>query len=562
MLERTQVYVDTSYLLASFYNSWATGARAQLEIDLPAVVATLGGMIEEQLGQPIQRQLWYDGIPDSGPHRYQRALRTCDGVQLRAGQLIEWGERRTQKAVDTRLVADMVVAGLRRQCSDIVLVSGDADMIPGVQEATAAGIRVHLYGFGWDSMSSALRHACDSTMILDPREDFRDCMQLQVLEGPLPPNIPTKPIGDAEPIDEVGPTSVPSLVPKPDKKDEQSDADSCEADTTSEELSNSGSGEQSQAQDIAPDAVENSANPSDTSDANNQAAASEGPAAAAATDPGVAGESEKEEGDNGENTASPAAPQTPTPPSPATLAAQQPTGPAAAGAQAADAAAARPKPAPTPATAASRSMSVTAQQTRLSVRADSNGIRAEEETVVERISVSRGEPTMPGKPDQPVNSPSARDSISQDTKHEQERHLAMNDSENTRPDAVADDERETQPAPKKPAPSPSMMAPRRKLRSRYVPLPNEVWASAGFQTPYDVGQQYATWWYTNAATAEQRDNAHLLCGGGLPPEVDRPLLQFACETLHEYTLNESQRVALRDGFHSGIRAVLLHRDSN
>ena len=41
MLERTQVYVDTSYLLASFYNSWDTGARAQLEIDLPEVVPKL-----------------------------------------------------------------------------------------------------------------------------------------------------------------------------------------------------------------------------------------------------------------------------------------------------------------------------------------------------------------------------------------------------------------------------------------------------------------------------------------------------------------------------------------
>ena len=110
----------------------------------------------------------------------------------------------------------------------------------------------------------------------------------------------------------------------------------------------------------------------------------------------------------------------------------------------------------------------------------------------------------------------------------------------------------------KPAPKPSMMAPRRKLRSRYVPLPEEVWTSAGFQTPYDVGQQYASWWFENAATMEQRDSAHLLSGGGLPPEIDRPLLQFACETLHEYTLSETQRVNLRDGFHSGIRGVLIN----
>ncbi|GAB3707778.1 NYN domain-containing protein [Corynebacterium nasicanis] len=378
MLERTLVFVDTSYLLASFYNSWETGARAQLEIDLPEVVNVLGGMIQNQLQQAIHRQLWYDGIPDTGPHRYQRALRTCDGVQLRAGQLIEWGERRTQKAVDTRLVADMVVAACRQQVSDIVLVSGDADMIPGVHEATNHGVRVHLYGFGWDSMSSALRHACDSTTILDPREDFAEAMQLQVLEGPLPPVVRERPLADAEPIEELGMTEVPSPG------------------------------------DLAP---------------------------AEAADAPLAPCSEKE---TPERTFAPANPVS---------------------------------QAPSPVEAAVREAS----------------------------------------------------------------------------------EEDQEPASPKPsAPKPSMMAPRRKLRSRYVPLPEEVWSSAGFQTPFDVGQQYATWWYENAATTEQRDSAHLLSGGGLPPEIDRPLLQFACETLHEYTLSESQRVNLRDGFHSGIRGVLIN----
>ena len=63
-----------------------------------------------------------------------------------------------------------------------------------------------------------------------------------------------------------------------------------------------------------------------------------------------------------------------------------------------------------------------------------------------------------------------------------------------------------------------------------------------------------------AATEEQRDDAHLLSGGALPPSIDRPLLQFACQMLNEFTLSETQRVRLRDGFHEGIRAVLLkHR---
>ncbi|MCK7660595.1 NYN domain-containing protein [Corynebacterium sp. CCM 9184] len=461
MLERTQVFVDTSYLLASFYNSWETGARAQLEIDLPEVVAVLGTMIRNQLDQPIQRQMWYDGIPDSGPHRYQRALRTCDGVQLRAGQLIEWGERRTQKAVDTRLVADMVLSGVRGQCSDIVLVSGDADMLPGVQEATAAGLRVHLYGFGWDSMSSALRYACDSTTILDPREDFAECMQLQVLEGPLPPVVRTKPIGDAEPIEETGPTSVPNPGGATPQTSEQT-------------------------------------NTPDDHHTGHPGKHRSGPTPGTIRQGQLHGSGDNQVDVPGPPTEDrgPGAPAMRQTASPSTHAgADSPREPATAESpETGDLRRATAAPTPAGADHTSDASAVDRRQTE--------------------------EPGT-GRPVQPPQQDAAE-------------------------------------KPARPVPNPSMMAPRRKLRSRYVPLPSEVWASDGSQTPFDVGQQYASWWYDNAASGEQRNNAHQLCGGGLPPEIDRPLLQFACETLHEYTLTESQRVNLRDGFHSGIRGVLLH----
>lgn len=446
MLERTLVFVDTSYLLASFYNSWEIGARAQLEIDLPEVVATLGGMITQQLGQPVHRQYWYDGIPDSGPHRYLRSLRSCSGVQLRTGQLIEWGERRTQKGVDTRLVADLVINATRGTFTDFVLVSGDADMIPGVQEAADMGVRVHLYGFGWDSMSSALRHACDTTTIIDPREDFSDAMQLQVLEGPLPPTIRERPLGDAEPLSQDnGPSAVPGYGPEPL--------------STPEEEPSLG------------DASRDAATPAEPAE----------PAGTEADGRPEPAESERE----------------PVPqPNP------QPQ---------------RPSPA------------MVAEAARRHSVPSAGNAPAEQRT----------EATANPEVDEPSEA-----QVEANTESNQPgNHSLSNPQPAGRP---------------KPAPKPSMMAPRRKLRSRYVPLPEEVWSSAGFQTPYDVGQQYATWWYENAATSEQRDKAHMLSGGGLPPEIDRPLLQFACETLHEYTLSEAQRVNLRDGFHSGIRGVLIN----
>ena len=453
MLERTLVFVDTSYLLASFYNSWEIGARAQLEIDLPEVVTTLGDMITNQLHHPIHRQFWYDGIPDSGPHRYQRALRTCDGVQLRTGQLIEWGERRTQKGVDTRLVADLVVNGLSEKFTDFVLVSGDADMIPGVEEVTRHGTRMHLYGFGWDSMSSALRHACDSTTILDPREDFADAMRLQVLEGPLPPSIRERPLNDAAPLDEAdGPTTVPGLGPEP----------------LSQECA------EASAPESAPDA------PAEQASAGTSSGTSE----------------------------------------------EKPT----------------PKP--------SDIVGAPVAQQRT---------QAPEEPELDEPSEAQVEANNES------NKPGNQRVASEKKPEAAAPHAAPAPAPKPAAPAAAKPGADSAEVPKpgpKPAPKPSMMAPRRKLRSRYVPLPEEVWTSAGFQTPYDVGQQYASWWFENAATMEQRDSAHLLSGGGLPPEIDRPLLQFACETLHEYTLTETQRVNLRDGFHSGIRGVLINIQRN
>lgn len=433
MLERTLVLVDTSYLLASFYNSWEEGARGQLEISLATVVHRLDQVAHGLVDQPVQRQNWYDGIPDSGPHRYQRTLRVIEGVQLRAGQLIEWGDRRTQKAVDTLLVADMIQAAYKGLCSDIVLVTGDADMIPGVRVAVDAGVRVHLVGFGWDSISSALRHACDSTTVLDPRTDFQDAMQIRVLEGPIPPKVRTaeaRPSLPGEAADEPEVEEAVGMVGvdlRSDRAAATSVADEARLTAADEERA-------VDAEDLARDVEE----------------------CAAIAEARGAGEGQ--------------------------------AGPEDAGATRTKGADAEPSAVETPAS-------------------------------------GPASPAPPAAP--PAAAPDRADTGSNGTAR----------------------------------PSPSMMAPhRRPLRSKYVPLSEEVWTSSGEQTPYDVGQQYATWWYEQAASETQRDEAHLLSGGVLPPEVDRPLLQFACQMLNEFTLSEHQRVRLRDGFHEGIRAVLLkHR---
>lgn len=526
MLERTVVYVDTSYLLASFYNSWEIGARAQLEIDLPEVVAILDGMISNQLGQCVHRQNWYDGIPDTGPHRYQRALRTCEGVQLRTGQLIEWGERRTQKAVDTRLVADMVTTACKQQFTDMVLVSGDADMIPGVQEATNAGIRVHLYGFGWDSMSAALRHVCDTTTILDPREDFTGAMELQVLEGPLPPTV----------------REAPCAAPTADDAESEAGTDA----------------EPGSAQPAIDGTAPQTCEPPKPETAGAGTAKASEPEASSTTTDRAAPNAPGEPG-------APASPSAPASTGPTKLSANKQTA-SASGAKPgenlrrpdSDEFAETVAPAPKPSELSTAKDAPVASDDVTPTPPTTPGGETPAPKIIPAAPTTQPA-TAPGEQLDDDNDPSEVEaelhaqSRATPGRHQAESPADAKNNESTQPAAPA-----SAAKPATPRPSPSMMAPRRKLRSRYVPLPEEVWTSAGFQTPYDVGQQYARWWYDNAASTEQRDQAHLLSGGGLPPEVDRPLLQFACETLHEYTLSESQRVKLRDGFHSGIRGVLLN----
>lgn len=566
MLERTTIYVDTSYLLASFYNSWEEGAREQLEVSLSTVVHTLAEVARGQVNQPVHRQFWYDGVPESGPHRYQRTLRVVDGVILRTGQLIEWGSRRSQKAVDTRLVADMVQHAMRGQCTDMVLVSGDADMIPGVEAAVEAGVRVHLVGFGWDSISSALRNSCDTTTVLDPRTDFADSMQIRVLEGPLPPQVrqprPTMPgegysSGGDDPVD-MDEVDFRAERAKDDSvaevREKLAAADKAEAAEAAEKTE--------QAEDTAADTDAGAGAGAADERANDGAATSTLISTAPPMGAGASATGAPPQ------TAMPGTPRersAPDDPSaisrPATDRSATPTRSTAASMSNAD-----PCPGDDGDTADENSGTVVGSVAdegaldgvgpdyRLTERAAQGSVQGPVQGPVQQSPERYGDPDVDVLADGYVEDSTGNGASSPYGREGTRVRVTRTSVTVTSLEESAEDS-EPRPTPR---PNPSMMAARRKpVRSRYVPLSEEVWSSSGEPTPYDVGQQYATWWFNNAADDEQRGEAHTLTGGALPPDVDRPLLQFACQTLHEFTLNEYQRVALRDGFHEGIRAIIM-----
>lgn len=563
MVDRVEVFVDTSYLLASFYNSWTTGARAQLEIDLPAVTDHLNTIVSNKLHLPIHRQLWYDGIPDSGPHRYQRTLRHIDGVQLRAGQLIEWGDRRTQKAVDTRLVADMVLRSIRGLVSDIVLVSGDADMIPGVEAAIDHGVRVHLIGFGWDSISNSLRSACDTVTVLDPREDFADCMHIDVLDP-----FHTDNTSEHSDLATDGQTNGPADSGTGNHS-EQGNSDisspvssSDAANTTGSTAGNTGEGT---AADMPGDMAHSStathpyASTGDTADEDENTDGANVlehgvPLVPPVLSPGKFGHHGVRRRLRIQHATIDDTASTTTDNVTDSVTNSTTDTAANSGTTSTDAT----TDASTDVSATDKSVNSFADDSAISTT-DSADSSLPADTSLQS-SQSSHEDTMSGATadlddDDDVTSTAAVEAAN--------KAKANNATPETsaQPDAAPDTPVDAEPA-SEPVhrPSPGMMAQKRRppQRSRYVPLPyDEVWESAGNQTPFDIGQQYAIWWYNNAATLDQRGSAHILTGGGLPAEIDRPLLQFACQILDAYTLSDAQRVNLRDGFHMGIRGIIM-----
>ncbi len=85
-----------------------------------------------------------------------------DNIKLRLGVVSSAGQ---QKGVDTLMVTDLVDLARNHAISDAVLLSGDQDLVIGVQIAQSYGVRVHLLGIeqSLSSQSILLLQEADTT---------------------------------------------------------------------------------------------------------------------------------------------------------------------------------------------------------------------------------------------------------------------------------------------------------------------------------------------------------------------------------------------------------------
>src|SRR5690348_16460847 len=92
-------------------------------------------------------------------------------VTVRLGALTRSDGRWAQKGVDAAMHAELTELARNRACSDIVLVTGDGDLLPGMMAAKEHGVAVHLWAVqaadGDYNQSEDLVAEADERRVLD-----------------------------------------------------------------------------------------------------------------------------------------------------------------------------------------------------------------------------------------------------------------------------------------------------------------------------------------------------------------------------------------------------------
>ncbi|MDX2297601.1 MULTISPECIES: NYN domain-containing protein [Streptomyces] len=171
-VDRCVVLVDAGYLLGAAASLLAgDSARSRISVDHAGLIQQLRERAETETGLPLLRIYWFDGAPDRVPQPEHRRLRVMPRVTVRLGALTRSDGRWAQKGVDAAMHTELTELARNRACSDIVLVTGDGDLLPGLMSAKEHGVAVHLWAVqaadGDYNQSEDLVAEADERRVLD-----------------------------------------------------------------------------------------------------------------------------------------------------------------------------------------------------------------------------------------------------------------------------------------------------------------------------------------------------------------------------------------------------------
>jgi uncharacterized LabA/DUF88 family protein len=171
-VDRCIVLVDAGYLLGAAASLLAgEPSRSRITVDHTALIQALRERAESDTERPLLRIYWFDGAPDRVPQPEHRRLRVMPRVTVRLGALTRSDGRWAQKGVDAAMHAELTELARNGACSDVVLVTGDGDLLPGMMAAKEHGVAVHLWAVqaadGDYNQSEDLVAEADERRVLD-----------------------------------------------------------------------------------------------------------------------------------------------------------------------------------------------------------------------------------------------------------------------------------------------------------------------------------------------------------------------------------------------------------
>ena len=143
-MERVAAFVDAGYFWVQISHLLygQREGRERIVLDARLMRESLLRQIREQFPESsLLRVYWYDGRGPNGQLSAQhRDIACLNDIKMRYGTLNGEGQ---QKGVDGLLMADMIALAQNRAITAALLVSGDADLTPGVSAVQMLGVRVH-----------------------------------------------------------------------------------------------------------------------------------------------------------------------------------------------------------------------------------------------------------------------------------------------------------------------------------------------------------------------------------------------------------------------------------
>lgn len=153
-MKRIAVFVDAGYFWVQMCSliSGSYASRAQVKMSYSDLHMSMLNEIKSQLPDgDLLRVYWYDGPGLTGKTAEHHAIDLLDDFKLRLGTRNGVGQ---QKGVDGLIIADLISLTQQKSITHALLVTGDADITPGVIAAQSMGLRVHLLSLGASAATS------------------------------------------------------------------------------------------------------------------------------------------------------------------------------------------------------------------------------------------------------------------------------------------------------------------------------------------------------------------------------------------------------------------------